>query len=89
MKVLISKKAFRFVNSLNDPYLKYIKSKIQYLKTSLEDTDISSLNNIDIKILHGELHGYYRIRFGKFRLICIISHDNLTIETIDFRGNIY
>jgi mRNA interferase RelE/StbE len=89
MKVLISKKAFRFVNSLNNPHLAYIKSKIQFLTKSLENTDITSLNNIDIKILHGELNGYYRIRFGKFRLICSISPGNLTIETIDFRGNIY
>ncbi|GAB1370413.1 hypothetical protein MASR1M45_04740 [Candidatus Kapaibacterium sp.] len=89
MKVLISKKAFKFINSLNDPYLKFIHSKIQFLINSLEHSDISALSNIDIKVLHGELNGFYRIRFGKFRLICSISLNNLTIETIDFRGNIY
>ncbi len=49
-------------------------------------------SNLDIKPLHGELAGSYRLRKGNIRIIFSYEHDEIVIahvETIDFRGNVY
>lgn len=48
--------------------------------------------NLDIKPLHGELAGLFRLRKGNIRIIFSYEHDEIVIalvETIDFRGNVY
>ncbi|MBI5874401.1 MAG: hypothetical protein HZB81_00870 [Deltaproteobacteria bacterium] len=47
--------------------------------------------NIDVKRLHGEWDGYYRIRKGKVRIVVKTDIESRTIfvDTVDFRGNVY
>jgi mRNA interferase RelE/StbE len=47
--------------------------------------------NVDIKKLKGKWEGFYRIRFGRLRIIVEFQfQDNrVYIERIDWRGNIY
>ena len=49
--------------------------------------------NIDVKQLKGDLQKYYRIRFGKIRILFELENDEIKIITIvtdvDFRGDVY
>ena len=47
--------------------------------------------NIDIRKLAGKWEGFYRIRFGKLRIIIefYFETNRVYIEEIDYRGNIY
>ena len=48
--------------------------------------------NIDIKRLKGTLAKQYRIRFGKIRIIFLLSDGVVTVvdvQDIDFGGNVY
>ena len=47
--------------------------------------------NIDIKKLKGEWEGFYRIRFGKLRIIVEFQFEicGAYIDKIDWRGNAY
>ena len=47
--------------------------------------------NINIKKLRGEWEGFYRIRFGKLRIIAEFQFEGCRayIERIDWRGSVY
>ena len=47
--------------------------------------------NINIKKLSGEWEGFYRIRFGRLRIIIEFQFERnrAYIEEIDWRGNVY
>ena len=48
--------------------------------------------NIDIKPLQGEFAGMYRLRKGNIRIIFSYEQGEIVIasvETVDFRGNVY
>jgi mRNA interferase RelE/StbE len=65
----------------------YIIEKVELTLKKLKGEDI----NVDIKKLKGEWEGFYRIRFGRLRIIVEFQfQDNrVYIERIDWRGNVY
>lgn len=65
----------------------FIIEKIKFALRKFQGEDI----NIDIKKLKGEWEGFYRIRFGKIRIIAEFQFEsNRTyIEQIDWRGGAY
>jgi mRNA interferase RelE/StbE len=65
----------------------YIIEKVELTLKKLKGEDI----NVDIKKLKGKWEGFYRIRFGRLRIIVEFQfQDNrVYIERIDWRGNIY
>jgi len=65
----------------------YIIEKVELTLKKLKGEDI----NVDIKKLKGKWEGFYRIRFGKLRIIAEFQfQDNrVYIERIDWRGNVY
>jgi mRNA interferase RelE/StbE len=65
----------------------YIIEKVELTLKKLKGEDI----NVDIKKLKGRWEGFYRIRFGKLRIIAEFQfQDNrVYIERIDWRGNVY
>jgi mRNA interferase RelE/StbE len=65
----------------------YIIEKVELTLKKLKGEDI----NVDIKKLKGEWEGFYRIRFGRLRIIIEFQfQDNrVYIERIDWRGNVY
>ena len=46
---------------------------------------------VDIRKLHGEWEGFYRLRIGKIRVILSIDEENelINIYGIGYRGDIY
>jgi len=70
------------------------KNKITQLVANAVKKIILQENvNIDLKKLHGNLKNYYRIRYGKIRILFEIINQQVVIQVlvydIDFRGNIY
>jgi mRNA interferase RelE/StbE len=65
----------------------YIIEKVELTLKKLKGEDI----NVNIKKLKGRWEGFYRIRFGKLRIIAEFQfQDNrVYIERIDWRGNVY
>jgi mRNA interferase RelE/StbE len=65
----------------------YIIEKVEITLKKLKGEDI----NVDIKKLKGKWEGFYRIRFGRLRIIIEFQfQDNrVYIERIDWRGNVY
>jgi mRNA interferase RelE/StbE len=65
----------------------YIIEKVELTLKKLKGEDI----NVDIKKLKGKWEGFYRIRFGRLRIIIEFQfQDNrVYIERIDWRGNVY
>jgi mRNA-degrading endonuclease RelE of RelBE toxin-antitoxin system len=65
----------------------YIIEKIELTLKRLKGEDV----NVDIKKLKGKWEGFFRIRFGKLRIIAEFQfQDNrVYVERIDWRGNVY
>jgi len=65
----------------------YIIEKVELTLKKLKGEDI----NVDIKKPKGKWEGFYRIRFGRLRIIIEFQfQDNrVYIERIDWRGNVY
>lgn len=85
MRIEYSKKAVKYIESLDRPTKRRIKAGIEGL---LNDPPLG-----DIKILQGYSDGRKRLRIGKYR---IIYNDNqnkgievLYIVNVDTRGDIY
>ncbi len=89
MKVIISKSARKFIDSMEANNKRLILQKLEAFVVSLNTNDFSSLKSFDILSLKGKLSGWHRLRIGKFRIVFKYSNKELTIEQIDFRGNIY
>ena len=65
----------------------FIIDKIKLALRKFKGEDV----NIDIKKLRGKWEGFYRIRFGKLRIIAEFQFEycRAYIDKIDWRGNIY
>jgi mRNA interferase RelE/StbE len=81
-RIVFSKKAEKFLASLNIKNQKKILQKISELKTDRENLDIKKLKS---------LHNLYRLRIGDFRVVYSIEHEQITIYivAIGHRRNIY
>lgn len=85
MKIEYSKKAVKYIESLDKPTKQRIKAGIEGL---LENPPKG-----DIKIMSGYSDGRKRLRIGKYRIIYNYGKDGeikvLYIVNIDTRGDIY
>ena len=65
----------------------FIVEKIKFALRKFQGENV----NVNIKKLGGEWDGFYRIRFGKLRIILEFQFEfcRVYIEKIDWRGNIY
>jgi mRNA interferase RelE/StbE len=85
-------------------FIDFSKESLEFLKkNNLEETLIiekvklalrkfrGENLNINIKKLRGVWEGFYRIRFGKLRIICEFQFENyrVYVERIDWRGQVY
>ena len=85
-RVDFSKDALKFLDQ-NNLKEDFIIDKIKFALRKFKGEDI----NIDIKKLKGEWEGFYRIRFGKLRIIVEFQFEicGAYIDKIDWRGNVY
>jgi mRNA interferase RelE/StbE len=83
-KVVIHRKAVKYLNRLPDES----RSRI---KTLLKELEQSPLDHPDIKRMLGEWAGYYRLRAGKYRIIFWFNNkdDVVYIDHIGPRGDVY
>ena len=79
---------------MNITYSKQFLKQISKLDKSLRDKVLNSINGLleippagDIKSLQGR--SGYRLRIGKYRVIYRIDGDNIIIDEIGSRGDIY
>jgi mRNA-degrading endonuclease RelE of RelBE toxin-antitoxin system len=91
LEIQYLKKADKFFVK-NGSILSKEKSKeliIKSVKKILLKEDV----NVDLKQLKGNLQNYYRIRFGKVRILFELINHEIKIVTIvndiDFRGDVY
>lgn len=91
MKVIYSKQSVKFLKKLDPTIQANLKKKIALLKRSLEKEGVIPFSEMDIKQLKGNWDGFYRLRFGKIRVIFKLSDQNesLLIYDIAFRGSAY
>ncbi len=89
MQIVISKRAAKFLQSINDPEKSNVLDRIRILFEALSNKDILKLQQFDIKNLKGNWKGYQRMRLGNIRILFMIKADELIIEEINFRGNLY
>lgn len=89
MQIVISKRAAKFLQSINDPEKSNVLDRIRILFEALSNKDIPKLQQFDIKNLKGNWKGYQRMRLGNIRILFMIKADELIIEEINFRGNLY
>jgi mRNA-degrading endonuclease RelE of RelBE toxin-antitoxin system len=83
-KVLIPKKIEKFILSLDNSEILFLKLKLLKFFKSGEKL------NLDIKIMKGSWKGYYRLRIGQVRFIfTIVDNKIIFVEKADFRGKIY
>ena len=76
MKVLLSKKAAKYLASLPPRIALNILARIEKIPEG------------DIKPLSGR-KGEYRLRAGKYRIIFFIKNENIYVVKVDTRGDIY
>ncbi len=88
LRIDFQKKADKFIKKNNvsyDEISALIKKAVRKINGKEE--------NVELKLLRGNLLGYFRIRKGDVRIIFKYSKsDNIIIATIvniDFRGNVY
>ena len=89
MQIVISKRAAKFLQSINDPEKSNVLDRIRILFEALSNKDILKLQQFDIKNLKGNWKGYQRMRLGNIRILFMIKADELIIEEINFRVNLY
>lgn len=91
MKIILSKRAINFLESVSSKDKERIKRKINTLLFSITENNIIPYKQFDLKNLEGEWQGFLRLRIGKIRIIFRIDRENdeMLIYGIDFRGNIY
>jgi mRNA interferase RelE/StbE len=80
-KILFSKRAFKELESINEPHYTALKSSIENLKNNPKP-----IGSIKLKGREG-----YRIRVGDYRVIYTITDEILLVEIIDIghRREIY
>jgi len=91
LEIQYLKKADKFF-SKNTNTLSKEKSNKLIIK-SVKKIILKENINIDVKQLKGNLQNYYRIRFGKIRILFELINSEIKIITIvndvNFRGDIY
>jgi len=85
-RIDFSKDSLKFLEK-NNLQENFIIDKIKLVLRKFKGEDI----NINIKKLRGEWEGFYRIRFGKLRIIAEFQFEGCRayIERIDWRGSVY
>jgi mRNA-degrading endonuclease RelE of RelBE toxin-antitoxin system len=85
-KITLSREAVKF---LTDSRVKesIVVDKVTLAIRKLRGEDV----NIDIKKLKGDWEGFYRIRYGKVRILLDFEFEEyrVHIERIDWRGGAY
>ena len=85
-RVDFSRDALKFLDQ-NNLKEDFIIDKIKLALEKFKGKDI----NINIKKLKGKWEGFYRIRFGKLRIIVEFQFEycRAYIDKLDWRGNVY
>lgn len=85
-RIDFSRDSLKFLDN-NNLKKDFIVDKIKLVLRKFKDKDI----NVNIKKLKGEWEGFYRIRFGKLRIIAEFHFEycRVYIDKIDWRGNAY
>ncbi len=83
-KVIVHKRAARYLKSLPEFQRQRIKQSLRELEDGVTD-------KVDVKSMAGEWKGYYRMRIGDIRVIFWIDHKLKTIyvDHIGSRGDVY
>jgi len=83
-KVIVHKRAARYLKSLPEFQKQHIKQSLRELEHGITD-------KMDVKLMAGEWRGYYRMRIGDIRVIFWIDHKLKTIyvDHIGSRGEVY
>ena len=91
LEILYLKKVDKFF-SKNSHILSKEKTKELVIK-SIKKVVLKEDINVDVKQLKGDLQDFYRIRYGKVRILFELVNEEVKIITIitdvDFRGDIY
>lgn len=91
LEIQYLKKVDKFF-SKNSHILSKEKTKELIIK-SLKKIVLKEDINVDVKQLKGDLQNYYRIRFGKIRILFELENSEVKIIAIvtdvDFRGDVY
>jgi mRNA interferase RelE/StbE len=91
MELIFSKNANKSLKKLSPKDNAKVRDKILVLLDLASKPDLPLSRELDIKLLRGNLQGFSRMRVGKLRVIFAIDieQDQLLIDDIDFRGDIY
>jgi len=91
MELVFSKNANKSLKKLSPKDNAKVRDKILVLLNLASKPDLALSRELDIKLLRGNLQGFSRMRVGKIRVIFAIDieQDQLLIDDIDFRGDIY
>lgn len=81
MDVLYSRKAIKFINSVDRITQQRIKEGVNGL--------LEYPPRGDVKVMQGQPAGTYRLRVGKYRIIYELRENALHIIDIGSRGDIY
>ncbi|MEW6040035.1 MAG: type II toxin-antitoxin system RelE/ParE family toxin [Elusimicrobiota bacterium] len=81
-EIRFSNEASKFYKKANSAIARQINMVIEHIKNN-------PFWGIHIKKMKGELHGSYRYRMGKIRVIYSIENNIIWIEAIGYRGGIY
>jgi mRNA interferase RelE/StbE len=83
-KVIVHKRAVRYLNNLPESQRKRIKQSLKELENGIAEKK-------NIKPMVGEWKGYYRMRIGDIRIIFWVDHKLMTIyiDHIGPRGDVY
>ncbi|UTJ05311.1 type II toxin-antitoxin system RelE family toxin [Arcobacter roscoffensis] len=91
LEIQYLKKVDKFF-SKNSHILSKEKTKELVIK-SIKKIVLKEDINVDVKQLKGNLQHFYRIRFGKIRILFELVNEEIKIITIitdvDFRGDVY
>ena len=91
MELIFSKNANKSLKKLSPKDSAKVRDKILVLLDLASKPDLALSRELDIKLLRGNLQGFSRMRVGKIRVIFAIDieQEQLLIDDIDYRGDIY
>ena len=81
-KVSLHKRAAKYYESLDN-------NTARRINTVVEDLSRNPFEGSHIKRLHGKQAGKYRYSVGSIRIVYRVKDDNVLIEAIGPRGDIY
>lgn len=84
--VKISRKTEKYIKKLN----KKLQTKVKEQLITLSHQE-NPLNNKNVKPLTGELHGFYRLRVGDYRIVFALMKEEKIIAVVNIapRGDVY